>query len=276
MVFLTGDIHGNPYQLVEFCNQHNLTKDDIIVIMGDAGFNFFLSDRDKRIKNKIKKVKPTFLCIHGNHEARPTQISTYKSQIWHNGAVFYEEEYPNLLFAKDGEIYDLEGKKCMAIGGAYSVDKYFRIINYILKNNIPIEQEFFNKALSLVNGDLIDDDKKIQNALTKFAIKELPYGKTSWFEDEQPDENIKNHIEENLEKNNYQIDIIFSHTCPSKYIPIEMFLSGINQSSVDNSTEDWLNEIEEKTSYQKWYCGHWHTNKSIDKIEFLFHTIKTL
>ncbi len=43
--------------------------------------------------------------------------------------MYCEEEYPNLLFAKDGEIYDFDGKKGIVIGGAYSVDKELRIMS---------------------------------------------------------------------------------------------------------------------------------------------------
>ncbi|MCL1810162.1 MAG: RHS repeat protein [Clostridiales bacterium] len=32
-----------------------------------------------------------------------------------------------MLFAKDGEVYDFDGKRCVAIGGAYSVDKQVRL-----------------------------------------------------------------------------------------------------------------------------------------------------
>lgn len=36
-----------------------------------------------------------------------------------------EEEYPNITFAIDGEIYDIAENKAIVIGGAYSVDKYY-------------------------------------------------------------------------------------------------------------------------------------------------------
>ena len=49
-----------------------------------------------------------------------------KAGEWHGGLVYREEEYPNLVFAKDGEIYDIAGKKTIVIGGAYSVDKWYR------------------------------------------------------------------------------------------------------------------------------------------------------
>lgn len=44
--------------------------------------------------------------------------SGYKLVSWHGGLVYKEEKYPNILFAKDGEIYDFNGKSVMPIGGA--------------------------------------------------------------------------------------------------------------------------------------------------------------
>ena len=38
-----------------------------------------------------------------------------------------EDEYPNLLFAVDGEVYSLGGLQTVVIGGAYSVDKHYRL-----------------------------------------------------------------------------------------------------------------------------------------------------
>lgn len=48
-----------------------------------------------------------------------------------------------------------------------------------------------------------------------------------------------------------KIDVILSHTCPLKYEPSEVFLSGIDQSTVDKSTEKWLDRIEETIDYKK-------------------------
>ena len=36
-------------------------------------------------------------------------------------------EYPNILFARDGEIYNFNDNKVLVIGGAYSVDKFYRL-----------------------------------------------------------------------------------------------------------------------------------------------------
>ena len=71
-------------------------------------------------------------------------------------------------------------------------------------------------------------------------------------------------------------DVVLSHTCPLKYEPIEMFLLGIGQSKVDKSMEKFLDKIEKVIEYDKWYCGHYHTEKKIYKIEFIFEKIKDL
>ncbi len=55
----------------------------------------------------------------------------------------------------------------------------------------------------------------------------------------------------------------------------EMFLPMVDQSSVDDSTERWLDEIEKKIQYKAWYCGHWHTEKRIDKMHFLYRTFES-
>lgn len=43
------------------------------------------------------------------------------------GTVMYEEEFPNILFPVDGEIFTLNGVQCLVIGGAYSIDKFYRL-----------------------------------------------------------------------------------------------------------------------------------------------------
>ena len=49
----------------------------------------------------------------------------------------------------------------------------------------------------------------------------------------------------------------------------------IDQSTVDASTEHWLDRIEESTDYVAWFCGHWHTDKRVDRMHFLFHSFES-
>lgn len=226
MIYITGDKHGNYSDIFNFCNKYKTSINDIMIILGDAGINYYLDNRDYVLKEKLKELPITLFCIHGNHEERPYNISTYKTKLFKNGIVYYEEKYPNILFAKDAQIYDFNNNKTLVIGGAYSIDKNYRLI--------------------------------------------MGY---NWYESEQPNNEIKSEVKKVLKDNNYKIDIILSHTCPYKYIPYEVFMSGIDQSIVDNTTEEFLDEIESTVNYKRWYCGHFHTDKIIDKIRFMMYDI---
>lgn len=216
MIYYTGDIHGSAKGIVAFAQHYELTESDIIVILGDVGANYYGNRRDRYCKDVLARIKPTVFCIHGNHERRPDTLAGYKQKEWNGGLVWYEDEYPNLLFARDGNIFTMEGTRHLVIGGAYSVDKYYRLENDLL-----------------------------------------------WFADEQPSAEIKTYVEDQITKN--RIDIVLSHTCPYKYEPRDAFLPMIDQSTVDDSTERWLDGIEEKVDYKAWLCGHWHIEKQIDK-----------
>lgn len=226
MIYITGDKHGNYSDIFYFCNKYKTSINDIMIILGDAGINYYLDNRDYILKEQLKELPITLFCIHGNHEERPYNISTYKTKLFKSGIVYYEEEYPNILFAKDAQIYDFNNNKTLVIGGAYSIDKNFRLI--------------------------------------------MGY---KWYKSEQPNNEIKSEVKKVLKDNNYKIDIILSHTCPYKYMPYEVFMSGIDQSIVDNTTEEFLDEIESTVNYKRWYCGHFHTDKIIDKIRFMMYDI---
>lgn len=132
MIYYTGDIHGSAKGIVAFAQHYELTESDIIVILGDVGANYYGNRRDRYCKDALAKIKPTVFCVHGNHERRPDTLAGYKQKEWNGGLVWYEDEYPNLLFARDGDVFTMEGTRHLVIGGAYSVDKYYRLENNLL------------------------------------------------------------------------------------------------------------------------------------------------
>ena len=229
MVYITGDTHGQFQRIELFCHVMQTTKADTMIVLGDAGFNYYGGSRDAKLKKRVNAYPIRLFCIHGNHEIRPQNIPSYRETVFCGGHILYEPEYPDILFAIDGEIYDLDGFSCIAIGGAYSVDKFYRL--------------------------------------------EKGYG---WWPDEQPSPETKADVEHKLEALDHEVDIVLSHTCPRKYEPVETFLSFIDQNTVDKSTEDWLDEIEARTDYRKWYCGHYHTRKRIDRMQFMFEDYDVL
>ena len=48
-----------------------------------------------------------------------------------------------------------------------------------------------------------------------------------------------------------------------------MFIDGVDDSMVDKSTEKWLDSIEDRLEYSRWYCGNYHTDKTVDKLRFM-------
>ena len=45
---------------------------------------------------------------------------------------------------------------------------------------------------------------------------------------------------------------------------------------IDKSTEKWLQTIEDRLTYKKWYAGHYHVEKCTGKLEILYHNIHEL
>lgn len=233
-IFLTGDTHGNFRRIEDFCNKFSTTKNDLLIILGDAGFNFYLNYKDDMRKDFVDSLPISVLCIHGNHEERPYLVQSrnqggdkepaYQEIDFAGGTAYFEPRFASLMFAKDGEIYDLNGKKAIIIGGAYSVDKNYRL------------------------------------------MMGYPY-----FESELPSKEIKQHVLDTLDKADWKVDVVLSHTVPLKYEPVEWFMSGVNETKVDKSMETWLDGIEDRLDYKAWYAGHYHGEKTIDKLRIMFN-----
>jgi 3-oxoacid CoA-transferase subunit A len=120
--FITGDTHGDFRKVFAFCDIVGTNVDDVLVILGDVGLNYFKGRRDEELKGLVSELPATLFCLHGNHEIRPENLN-YAKKNWNGGTVWWEERFPNILFGIDGEIYDMFDRKCIVIGGAYSVNK---------------------------------------------------------------------------------------------------------------------------------------------------------
>jgi len=223
MIYLTGDTHRDFKRTAAFCDTVESTADDVLIILGDAGINYYGGAKDRWLKYQLTKLPITLFCIHGNHEQRPETLKHVKAERF-GGIAYWESEYPNLLFAKDGEVYSLGGRRCIVIGGAYSVDK----------------------PLRLLNG-------------------------WNWWPDEQPSAETRAHVESRLDAEGWRVDVVLSHTCPLKYEPREMFIGGVDDATVDKTTEKWLDAIEDNLEYSRWFCGHFHTDKTVGKLRFVYN-----
>lgn len=133
MIYITGDTHGDFIGVKLFCEKFNTSKEDILIILGDAGINYDLGLRARQLKNQLDYLPITLFCIHGNHEERPYLVKNeegkplYEEKDMFGGKVYIEKKHPSLIFAKDGEYYHIGNHSYFVIGGAYSIDKYYRL-----------------------------------------------------------------------------------------------------------------------------------------------------
>ena len=125
MIYITGDTH-REFSRLNYIK--NIRENDMLIVLGDAGINYCLDNEDISYKEYLKEFKMKIFCVRGNHEERPENIDSYKEVDMFGGKVYIEENYPNLIFAKDGEIYNIDGKSFLVIGGAYSIDKNYRLL----------------------------------------------------------------------------------------------------------------------------------------------------
>lgn len=244
--FITGDKHRNFDRVKEFCRQMGTRRKDILIILGDAGFNYYDDKRDDDLKREMSRLNITLFCLHGNKENRPQNVGTYGIRSFCDGKVYYEPKYPNILFAIDGEIYTFEGNKYMVVGGAHSVDK-MRCLEEetpFWEDEMPDEQ-----TKELVEARLQQENNKIYGMMTHTCP--IDYLPTEMFMSTKQAASLKRKPRWKKKKKLFKPDI-------------------------DRSTEIWLGALEKNLDYKIWFCGHYHVDKPIDKIHMMCHEIRPL
>ena len=85
----------------------------------------------------------------------------------------------------------------------------------------------------------------------------------SWWPQEMPSEAEYNNAIANLQRENYQVDYIITHTAPSETV---YYLSTLRSLGIKNNvTEElplttFLDDIQRKVYYRHWYFGHFHVD----------------
>lgn len=230
-VWVTGDTHGQFDWLKSWCKNNHTTYEDALIILGDAGIMYYDQEHEqtKKIKQLISECPITLLCIRGNHEARPIHTKGIEFIYEENDPVipsgyYYESAYPNIRYIADGSTFNINGNRCLFIGGAYSVDKEYR----------------------LMSG-------------------------WRWFEDEELTDEEMTDILDKIDHKHY--DYVFTHTCPEKWQPRDLFLSIFDQSKVSKKMEQFLTTVSEIITFRYWYFGHYHDNRHMTNREDSYQII---
>jgi 3-oxoacid CoA-transferase subunit A len=223
---ITGDIHGNVNVLINRLSDYN-PEETAIILLGDVGLNYgreHVFTNDRRLKEYLQDSGFIFYCLRGNHEERPQNVPgmeiVYDGEV--NNEVYLEYDFPNIRYLMDGKIYMFNDFSCLALGGAYSVDKYWR----------------------LANG-------------------------RKWFPEEQLTEKEQQEILANVR--GLRFDFILSHTCPYSWRPTDLFLDCVDQTTVDNTMELWMEVMKNKWKFDYWLFGHYHADRAVRPDALMFY-----
>lgn len=252
MIAIRGDIHGDIYELTLQCERFGFGKKDYIIITGDFGGVWHVADSDNRTTmqrfrqaenelNFLAKQDYTILFIDGNHE-NFDRLSKYPVKEWHGGKV--HEIRHNVLHLMRGEIFNVEDKTFLAMGGARSHD-------------------IDDGILEITDVDKIRTYSKERKF---FRINHL-----SWWADEIPSQEERNNCLKNIANANWKVDYILSHEMPSS----DVILLGRRYHPDEYSK--WLETLRQKVDYTNWFGGHYHVTKQLnDKDYILYRDMKCI
>jgi len=260
MIYITGDCHKDfsRFTLESFPEQKKMTKKDYVIICGDFG-GIWCNRKDKRKGiddfdlNWLEERPFTTLFVDGNHE-NFDELYRYPVKEWHGGKV--HEIRPSVLHLMRGEIFEIEGKKIFAFGGAQSYDIKDGIIEWDEKGRWKKTAEEWKKEGKY------------------FRINHY-----SWWEQEIPSEAEILNARTNLRKYNFKVDYVVTHCCTShmyfrylykKYEDIDYVLMFNTNDKMTEILDPMMKEIE----YDVWFFGHYHDDMKIDdKNIVLYHQI---
>ena len=238
MIYVTGDCHADWRKVsnAAFPEQKEMTRDDFVIVCGDFGI-WHNNKTEKWWLKWLAEKNFTLLFVDGNHENFDRIYSDEFETVDFCGGKA-QQICDNLYHLMRGYVYELCGKKIFSFGGASSHD---------IKDGILEPDDYIN------HKELI----KEYNARTERG-EMLRINHLSWWKEEMPSEEEMAFGLKSLEENDYKVDYIITHCCPQNVASI--FSHGIYKP--DKLTK-YFNLIDSKTTFAKWFCGHYHRNERI-------------
>ena len=143
--YITGDCHQRFDKIYNFIYKMNLTENDNIIVLGDMGlfWRYDKQDADMIIDFYEDQFKCNLYFIDGNHE----NFNLLK-HIPIIDATGIGKVSKHIFYIPRGTVVNFEGKKCLCLGGADSIDKGRRTENLGWWADEQITQEQIDNVIA--------------------------------------------------------------------------------------------------------------------------------
>lgn len=234
MIYVRGDIHGNFFEIIQnrIINKKALVQNDYLIICGDFGI-WDNSTSENKWLDRLSKLSFKILFVDGNHENFDI-LNRLPVHEWNGGKIHKIRE--NIFHLMRGQVFTIEGKKFFTIGGASSHD----ISAGILELNDP------------------DFDQKYYMLRKRNAHFRVNH--SSWWKEELPSDDEYKEATVNLDKHNWNVDVILSHCGPNS---IGKKIPGLEINYRCDRLTDFLEEVMNKCKYKVWFMGHYHRDLTL-------------
>lgn len=130
--FLLGDIHATHgiknLNSTNFPEQKTLSKEDVVIQLGDFGlfWDNIQSKEEKYWLDWLAAKNFTFAFLDGNHENHQKMFDLPVIEKWGGKVGVYKTKEGEIYYLRRGEIYTINSKTFLVLGGARSHDKEHR------------------------------------------------------------------------------------------------------------------------------------------------------
>lgn len=151
-LFVCGDTHGDVdvrKLTSKFFDASELTKDDYVLICGDAGIVWDEGNYDKYIQRWYNEKPWTTLFIDGNHENHDA-LDRLPVEKWCGGKIHRISD--SIIHLMRGQVFEIDNHSIFTMGGASSHDKLYRTegVSWWGKE-IPSLNEYMEANVNLAN-----------------------------------------------------------------------------------------------------------------------------
>ncbi|KAA0888130.1 metallophosphoesterase [Oryzomonas rubra] len=238
MIWLTGDLHGGDSAWhVSSTRFKEGNRGDIVICLGDLGgfwyHDYHANEKHHRredffLESQLRR-RYLWLAVDGNHENFARLFGGEFPLVDLYGGKAYQIR-DHVYYLKRGEIFEIEGHTFLAMGGAMSHDK---------------EPGWIHPPNSMGAWG---------------SGKEWNPGRTEgidWWPEEIPSQEDFENACRNLDKVEWKVDYVISHTCPESQ---RATFGGRNRPP--DSTETMLQGLLDRgLEFREWHFGHFHVER---------------